>query len=337
MATRIVFWTSKHFDLARILDIITSREGTVEYSHTKNTKPNASGSTYLCWAIPSQNSEAIREQLSRAPTEFLEVLEADQLIFPITDFRLQHVELTPEVLRVKESVPTINHNSVVYRFDSDETRDQIYRVFDEFQRNPDWTHFVCFPIAPNFPDFTRALATLLSSWNVRPSAFSDIPKFHLTLALFVLKSENDVAKMISVTHESLMQTEWPDNRMLAFTSLETFGQAQSARILHAKPEGELTGALEQFVVKLSENARSAGFTRMSLGTPLHGTILRPGHVSGGHPRTFDARPIIAQFDPALLPPIQASEVRLVQRFRSDEDGFYHTVARFSIGGHSDGQ
>jgi hypothetical protein len=326
MTSRAAFWVTGPFPLPEVLALVASLGGTVEYSDARGGKPGRPGSAYAAWSIPAGGERAVGERLAAAAGSTLRALEPDEIAFPACEFG----DATAESLRVGPSSPTVTDAVVAYRFVSPEHQAQIYRVFDEFRRNADWTHFVCFPIAPNFPHLKEALAALLAAWGVQGKGIADLNLFHLTLALFVLKSDDDVSRMQAIVENTIRETEWPADRTLTFPSLGTFGVGTKTRILWAAPAGAFSDALDAFVAKLAENARSGGFTRMCLGTPLHGTLLRPNHVSGPRTRTFDARPMIAAFAPDSLPPIEAAELRLVQRYKFDEDQFYHTVGRFTV-------
>jgi 2'-5' RNA ligase len=251
------------------------------------------------------------------------------LIFPLADFLApRSAPPTPEILRVGDCTPAINDDSVFYTFDDDSDRTQIYRVYDEYRRRRNWTHFVCFPLAPVFPALVESLSTLLQSWGLSPRR-SGLSTFHLTLALFVLNDDDDVQQMEQIVRATISRMTWPEDRTMTFPTLNVFGNPGKASILFVEASGRFKDAPEQFIELLAANARSAGFARMQLGLPLHATLLRPNHVAP-RARVFDARTMLAEFRPDTLEPIECGELRLVKRGQYDDDGFYHTEATFDV-------
>jgi hypothetical protein len=145
----------------------------------------------------------------------------------------------------------------------------------------------------------------------------------------VLNDDDDVQQLEQIVRATIARFDWPDDRTMGFPALNVFGTPARASILFVDPAGPFKEALGQFVALLAANARSGGFTRMSLGLPLHATLLRPKHVSS-KARVFDARQMIAEFTPGTLPPIECGELRLVKRGQFADDGFYHTEAAFNV-------
>jgi hypothetical protein len=167
-------------------------------------------------------------------------------------------------------------------------------------------------------------------WGVQDSDIRDLNLFHFTIALFALKNDDEIARMKTVIRESMKEIPRPEDRSLTFSGLNVFGRPAQAKILYAEGSGAFKDSLERFVDCLATNVRTAGFTRMCLGTPLHAMLLLPHHVYGKGATVFDGRPMVNGFTADTLPAIECCQLRLVKRFRFDRDKSYHTEARFPV-------
>ena len=262
---------------------------------------------------------------------FFQKLEDGQLSMRLNDFRRTRQSLTPAKLRVGSSTPQVTKMDVIYTFDNDATRDLIFRAYRDFLDNLDWTHFVCLPIAPCFPDFTAAMKQCYRRWNIDEANDKLCDRFHLTVILFAMHNDEDIAALDAIVRESIAEVKWPEDRTLTFPRLNFFGQSpEKVGILYAEPEGALVASLQQMVSVLGEKARDHGFTRMSESDTIHGTWVRPYCCAAQDAKFFNAKPLIESYDPSWLPPIQPSELRLVKRKQWDPDGFYHTERVYSL-------
>lgn len=252
---------------------------------------------------------------------------ANSLVFPLKDFH-ERQNPTPQRLRVCGLTPVVSRFDVTYTFSTPAERDLLFRVYKDFRENVDYTHFACVPIAPCFPEFTTALNDLGTRCGFVEAKRNAGALFHLTLVMFIVHSDDEIATISAIMDEALREVEWPSDRILRFCELQTFGRPDQTRILYAKPEGELLGALAQYVAKLAEKARDHGLTKISETDIFHGTFARPSFL--GQKSRFDARPMIDAFSPDCLPPVDISELRFVKRGQFDDDQFYHTEARFPL-------
>jgi hypothetical protein len=317
---------------AQFESILPPSSATVEYCHYPRGSRSWPGDGIAFLSFPdSQPIDALQTSITESfsSATFLPLADSE-IVFPIEPFgRLE--DLYPENLRVGDSTPVLESTSVTYTFTSPENRDVIYRVYSEYLDRPDWTHFVCFPIAPVFPDVTAALVRCFTEWGIPEKHHKGCDLFHLTLILFVLHGNDDIATIDELIQETTAEVEWPEDRTLMIPKLGFFGKsARQARILFAEPVGPFVEALTTFQDILAEKARTKGFTRLELVDKLHGTIVRPNCVTGSRQGYFDVRPMIQKFRPDSIPPIVASELRLVKRMEWDADKFYHTERKYTV-------
>ena len=315
----------------RFNGILSAAGGTLEYWHQANNKWAPCTAFVLLSKNESQQfGRNVRTEFRTSKFIAIYTMNDNELSLPVRDLQGRQ-EITPENLRVGQSIPRVTVKEVTYPIDSQETLNMIYRVYNDYLEHLNWTHFVCFPIAPCFPEFRDELKECFRRWGVPPENDKLCDRFHVTVILFVLHNEEEVDLMDRLTKEAISEVVWPENRVVTFPKLGYFGDsADQARILYAEPEGEFVDAVSQLVNILAEKARDHGFTRMYPSPVLHGTWARPYCFGGYKVRTFDARPLIDSYDPSWLQPIEASEIRLVKRFQYDYDGFYHTERIYNV-------
>ena len=304
--------------------------GTIEYWHQAHNKKAPCKAFVL---INKMNSNAfVRSVRTDRISKFIVVysMGENEVSLPARDL-VGRQELTPENLRIGRSVPHVTDKEVNYPIDSKETLNMVYSVYDDFNNHLDWTHFVCFPIAPCFPSFRDELKECFRRWSIDPANDKLCDRFHVTVILFVLHNDEEINLMDQLIKETVEEIEWPENRTVTFPKLNYFGDSpDQATILYADPEGDFVNAVSEAVHILSEKARDHGFTRMYPSNVLHGTWVRPYCIGGPKAKTFDARPLIDSYDPTWLSPIEASELRLVKRKVWAEDGFYHTERVYKV-------
>jgi 2'-5' RNA ligase len=310
---------------AVIEKVVGENGGVIEYYNEMGGR----GENWIAFVrLEGGNSKDLTAALTAyGGVSVLEMPDNQKLVFPKWDFGK---DLTPEEMRVGDMIPEISSDSLIYSFKSEADRDLLFKVFESFRERRDWTHFVCFPMSPVFPELKESLDRMLRQWGIREDKLKINNIFHLTLILFVLKDESEIAKMCELVGESMKEVEWPSDLTLTFPKLGYFGRSpKRARILFARPSGQFIAALERFRDILAEKARTAGFTRLELITEMHATVVRPNCMNKWA-RDFDCRKMMEEYEATPLSPITANEIRLVRRFVFDEDLFYHTEGRFYV-------
>lgn len=231
-------------------------------------------------------------------------------------------------LRICTSIPIQNHNRLIFQFKDEIERDKIYQTFRYFVEQKEYTHFLALPISPNFPNWNEALVQVYNRWNVNvPKA---INLMHITLSLFVLKDDDEIELVNSLILEALHETEWPELCLLKFPNLGFFGSSKQAKILYIEPESnEFTNCVTKFTLSFVSKMKDHGFGYIEESTsPYHITVIRPNFL--GRKMNFNCSRYLNDYNENDLPELDIQEFRLVQRFKFDEDQFYHTHYHYSI-------
>lgn len=255
----------------------------------------------------------------------LRMLQDNELSFPKKLFSGLKSSIP---LRICTSIPHEDKGRYIFTFSDINERDIIYKNVEYFAQNTPYTHFIALPIAPIFPEWIEAMKNVLERWGVNVK--SQINKIHITIALFVIKNEEELNLVNQIATETINEIEWPEDNTLKTSKVGYFGSLNKARILYIEPEQNiltecLTKFINSFVSKMNDN----GFSYVEESSKsFHITMIRPQFITRGS--TFNASKYISDFKDDDLPPLHIQELRLVQRFAYDDDGFYKTHFRYLL-------
>ncbi|OHT03645.1 hypothetical protein TRFO_28900 [Tritrichomonas foetus] len=275
--------------------------------------------------IPSREKyDLLKEKMTNFNSKnILKELPPNTISVPVKKFKLN----SSIPLRICDCTPTQENGRMVFKYQQEATKKAIYKNLDYFIGRPDYTHFVCFPLAPNFPEWTEAAKRVLEKWGVKNGR--QINRTHLTVALFVIENDEELQLVNRLTEEAMRETQWCENRIMTFPRISVFGSQKNSRILYIEPEGEFLECLANFTHLLVSKLNDNGFGFVEEDSKsFHATMLRPNHVGKG--RTFDSTYMFENFTPDDMPSVVANEIRLVQRFVYDPDDFYKTHFRYNI-------
>lgn len=231
-------------------------------------------------------------------------------------------------LRIGKVIPKEVGDRYVFTYSEESEKNYILKNFEYFASKTPFTHFLALPIAPNFPEWTAAMKTILARWDV--NVRNTINRTHLTLALFVINNDDELNLVNQIASETINEIQWPEDNILKTPKLGYFGSSKNATILFIEPEkNEFVEALSKFIISFVSKLSDHGFSYVEEDSKaLHVTMIRPNFVTKG--RTFNPTKYLEDFGPDELPPIHIQELRLVQRFIYDDDDFYKTHFHYSL-------
>lgn len=228
--------------------------------------------------------------------------------------------------RICESKPTKVGQRFIYEFENNQTKEMIFKNFDLFIQKPDWTHFLALPFSVNDPNYRNSINNLLIKWRLKPNSNANLA--HITIALFVVKCNEDIELFSTTFQEAIDETEWPQDHTIQSKNIGVFGSQRNSRILYLDPKGQVLDSLMKCKNIFYEKMQDKGIAYIEVTDIFHITLLRPKNVS--NQKKFDSTKMLKNFSDKDIPDICVNEFRLVQRFVFDEDKFYHTVKRYSI-------
>ncbi|KAH0793583.1 hypothetical protein GPJ56_002630 [Histomonas meleagridis] len=287
-------------DIEKSLEKVSSSILTFDYNANSNKG----------WSSIIQSDLSIEDIKNEFPDCQVTVLQSNQITFPYKDYKIkEYINITPSFLRVKQCTPEIHGSSVLYTTDDFES---VSLVHSRFLSRKQWTHFLAVPVGVLFPDFDQKVKQQFQH-------LSD--KTHLTLCMLYAENDSEVLQFCEAFEEVIYKVSWPEDLSLTLPNLDTFGEPNKASILYANPAGKIVDSLFEFVSLFSEACRDRGLTYIEPANTMHMTVMRAR-------RSFDATEYIKNY--VQPPPIDPHEIRLVQRFKNDDDGFYHTVKKIDF-------
>lgn len=270
--------------------------------------------------------DQLQEKLKKInPSNKLKSLQDNELSFPKIFF--SKIKSTIP-LRICTSTPNVSGDRYIFTFSNIEERNAILKNFEYFAKNENYTHFLALPVAPNFPEWTEAMKNILSRWGVNVK--DQLKKTHITLSLFVIKSEDELNLVNQIVDETMKEIEWPEDNSLIMPKANCFGTQNRAKILFIEPEQNVfIEYLSKFILSFVSKMNDKGFGYIEEDSKsLHITMIRPNFVTNGY--TFDASKYISDLREDELPTLRIQELRLVQRFAYDDDGFYKTIFHYPL-------
>ena len=307
-----------------IQNLIQEMGGIIEYQSILYRKGQLLANSFV---IFSSNTEIIPPK--SAPHMKLFKLQEDEILIPQKDFVMSHFTVQLSDLRVGNCIPTkvTIMEMKFYKFETSNPHEKakIYSSHQNYRK--DWTHIVCFPIAPLDPNYVSAADNLFSVWGAKPI---DIRKNHITACLISI-SPDEIEELQKAIDETIAATNWAcPSRLITFPRLTYFDdETQQVPFLFVEPEGPFLSNIIDFNHKLAEKLHDIGLLHFEPSYVLHMTFLKSFYIPGSK-RLFDKTPYVQSFTPETLPPQSPIEVRLVQRFAKDPDGFYLTISKHPL-------
>ena len=303
--------------------LIEQMNGTIEYKSIRYYKNKLGKNSFV---IFSSNENVTAP--NSAPNIKIYQLQPDEILIPQKDFVMSHFKVQLSDLRVGNCTPTqvVIFGMPFYKFETSNPREKskIYSSHSNYQK--DWTHIVCFPIAPLDPNYVTAADRIFSQWGAKPL---DIRKNHITACLITI-SPNEVTELQSAINETIIETNWScSSRLISFPKLGYFHESNTVPFLFIEPEGPFLENIINFNHKLADKLHDIGLLHFEPSFVLHMTFLKSYYIPGSK-KTFDPKPYIQSFTPQTLPSETPIEVRLVQRFQKDPDGFYLTISKHPL-------
>lgn len=318
---RYICW---HFPINYSQELITSlieqMNGTIEYLFIPKRKS--------CFPFTIFSSDFNGDISNFRVTFKIQKLLDNEILIPSKNFIMNHMNIQKSDLRVCTCTPSLTkiQNCLFYRFifSTPKERDKIYLGHENFQN--DWSHIICFPIATLDPNYIPAANAIFSRWKAIPK---DVPKNHLSSCLLTI-TQDEIPDVQCAINSAIAETNWTcSNRFLSFNKLEHFNPGNNASLLFSPPEGEFTENMKSFNELLWVKLHDIGVIHFEPSKVLHMTFLKSIYLPQ-RPKSFDSTIFIESFHSGDLPDEAPTEVRLVQRFAKDPDGFYLTISHHPL-------
>ena len=182
-----------------------------------------------------------------------------------------------------------------------------------------YTHFLCIPIAPIFPELISMISPLLEKYEL---PLSLLPKLHFTGLLFTLK-KGEESIIIEFIKQALREFVWPTNKTITLGKLSCFGEIKNARVLYLDMIGPMNDAFLSFNSSLAEIFRDNGILTKAADI-LHLTLSKSSVTK----TTIDCSNILSES--FQLPPLTIPEIRLVSMKIDQTTHFYETIQTFPL-------
>ena len=217
----------------------------------------------------------------------------------------------------------------------DKAAQQVRAHIDSIKQDQSFTHFVAIPCVEDkaFVDGIRRFINLTNtSCPLRPIAFDNLNRLHMTLLTLRLTTQDEVEKAARIINKAVKDFNWNADNALEISGLNVFdGGEDGPRLYYAQPRGSETKAqIKELQEVIASQLREAGVNVFEVINILHITVLRRNWVISGNWGGQNQLEMAAEFQ---LPPAPVYEVSLCQRYDWSDGQFYIKCSNQKLHGH----